>query len=48
MSHLRRFVALALLAFMGWFVAFGSVGAGFTAASAASDIGINSVPIACC
>ncbi|MDN3358007.1 hypothetical protein [Actinomadura sp. DC4] len=48
MSHLRRAVALIILAMMGWFLAFGSIGAGITAASAASTTANETVPIACC
>jgi hypothetical protein len=48
MSHLRRAVALIILALMGWFLAFGSLGAGVTTASAASARSSESVPIACC
>lgn len=35
MSHLRRVVALTLLALVGWLVAFGAVGA--VSASASED-----------
>jgi hypothetical protein len=48
MSHLRRAVALVILAMMSWFLAFGSIGAGVTAASAASSQQHEIVPIACC
>jgi hypothetical protein len=48
MSHLRRAIAVIILAAMGGLVGFGFVGAGYTAASAASLRAPDSVPIVCC
>ena len=48
MSHLRRFIAVIVLATMGGLVGFGFVGAGYTAASAASMRAPETTPIVCC
>jgi hypothetical protein len=48
MSHLRRVVALVLLAVMGWFVALGAVGAVAASASISSSSTRPGSDILCC
>jgi hypothetical protein len=48
MSQLRRVIALIVLALMGWFVAFGTVGAVTASASAQPAETLAVPPIACC
>jgi hypothetical protein len=48
MSHLRRVIAVIILAVMGGLVMFGSVGTGYTVRSAAALRAPDTVPIVCC
>lgn len=48
MSHLRRAVALIILALMGWFVAVGAIGAVTASASVIANHNEIAPPILCC
>jgi hypothetical protein len=48
MSHLRRAIAVIVLATMGGLVGFGFVGAGYTTVSAVHMRSPETVPIVCC
>jgi hypothetical protein len=48
MSHLRRGVALILLALVGWLAAFGTLGAASASASTDSVQSVKTGSSACC